>query len=192
MKRTTVFGGSFNPIHIGHINLSRQLLKEGLTDEVWLLISPQNPLKKQASLIDEQTRLHLAQLALEDEEGITPSDFEFTLPRPSYTWNTLNALEKTYPDRLFSLLIGADNWAIFNRWAHYEDILRHYPIFVYPRIGCKINVHALPESVKMVQAPTFPYSSTEIRQAIARGSAFKDMLPPKVYQQIQELKLYRT
>lgn len=192
MKRTTAFGGSFNPIHIGHINLSRQLLKEGLTDEVWLLISPQNPLKKQAGLIDEQIRLHLAQLALEDEEDITPSDFEFTLPRPSYTWNTLNALEKTYPDRLFSLLIGADNWAIFNRWAHYEDILRHYPIFVYPRIGCEINVHALPESVKMVQAPTFPYSSTEIRQAIARGSAFKDMLPPKVYQQIQELKLYRT
>lgn len=192
MKRTTVFGGSFNPIHIGHINLSRHLLKEGLTDEVWLLISPQNPLKKQAGLIDEQTRLHLAQLALEDEEGITPSDFEFTLPRPSYTWNTLNALKKTYTDRLFSLLIGADNWAIFNRWAHYEDILRHYPIFIYPRIGCEINVHALPESVKMVQAPTFPYSSTEIRQAIARGSAFKDMLPPKVYQQIQELKLYRT
>lgn len=192
MKRTTVFGGSFNPIHIGHINLSRHLLKEGLTDEVWLLISPQNPLKKQTGLIDEQTRLHLAQLALEDEEGITPSDFEFTLPRPSYTWNTLNALKKTYTDRLFSLLIGADNWAIFNRWAHYEDILRHYPIFVYPRIGFEINVKTLPESVKMVQAPMFPYSSTEIRQAIARGSSVKDMLPPKVYQQIRELKLYRT
>lgn len=192
MKRTTVFGGSFNPIHKGHVSLARHLLNEGMTDEVWMLVSPQNPLKEQSGLIDEQIRLQLAQLALEDEEGIEASDFEFSLPRPSYTWNTLKALEKAYPDRSFSLLIGADNWLIFSRWAHSEDILHNYPVFIYPRPGYEIEVQSLPATVRVINAPTFPYSSTEIRSAIAQGSDFTDMVAPKVFKKIQKLQLYQS
>lgn len=188
--RTTVFGGSFNPIHNGHIRLSRHILQEGLADEVWLLISPQNPLKQRDDLLDEDLRLHLAETALRNEPHIRASDFEFGLPRPSYTWNTLRALSQTYAERDFSLLIGADNWHIFDRWAHAADILAHYPLLIYPREGYAIDPKALPQTVRMVDAPLFPYSSTEVRQALAAGQDCSEMLPEAVRQEIEAQRLY--
>ena len=109
MIRTAVFGGSFNPVHYGHINLAKEILRQDLADEVWLMVSPRNPLKQQADLLDEQTRLRLTRLALADVPGVFASDDEFSLPRPSYTWKTLDALRGKYPDRAFFLVIGGDN-----------------------------------------------------------------------------------
>ena len=163
--RTAIFGGSFNPIHKGHTALARQIINEQLADEVWLMVSPQNPLKKDSNLMDEEFRLKLAQLAVKNDKNIKVSNFEFKLSRPSYTWKTLLELTQSYPDREFSLVIGADNWNLFNKWAHHNDILLGYPIIIYPRKGYPVNKEMLPDTVHFMDAPIYPYSSTEIRNA---------------------------
>lgn len=178
--RTALFGGSFNPIHNGHIRLARQIIADGHADEVWLLVSPRNPLKSQAGLLDESLRLEMAQAALADEPHITASDFEFHLPRPSYTWNTLQALTGAYPGRQFLLLIGADNWHAFDRWAHHEEIVRHFPILIYPRTDYPIDASALPPGVRTIAAPLFPFSSTDVRDAVRRGENIAGMVPPAI------------
>ena len=131
MIKTGIFGGSFNPIHNGHISLARQLKEKAGLDEVWLMVSPQNPMKQQADLLSDEIRLQMARMALEHETGIMASDYEMHLPKPSYTWITLQALSRDYPDRQFVLMIGGDNWAIFDRWYHANDILEHYQVVVY-------------------------------------------------------------
>lgn len=176
-KRVAIFGGSFNPIHNGHIALAQSVINQGLADEVWLLVSPQNPLKKQGDLLDEQKRLTLAERALDGEKNIKVSDFEFTLPRPSYTWNTLQALSRAYPECKFKLLVGADNWNVFDKWAHYNDILSHYEILVYPREGYDINTASLPPSVSLIHAPLFPISSTDIRHMVHEGEDIQSYIP---------------
>ena len=134
MSRIGIFGGSFNPIHCGHIALARQLRTAARLDEVWLMVSPQNPLKQGSTeLIADHLRYEMACLALQGEEGIVASDYELHLPRPSYTWNTLQHLSRDYPSRTFLLIMGGDNWAYFERWRHWKDILRHYEVVVYPR-----------------------------------------------------------
>lgn len=176
-KRVAIFGGSFNPIHNGHIALAQSVINQGLADEVWLLVSPQNPLKKQGDLLDEQKRLTLAERALDGEKHIKVSDFEFTLPRPSYTWNTLQALSRAYPECKFKLLVGADNWKVFDKWAHYNDILSHYELLVYPREGYDINAASLPPSVSLIHAPLFPISSTDIRHMVHEGEDIQSYIP---------------
>ena len=117
MSSIGIFGGSFNPIHKGHVALARQLLRRAQLDEVWFLVSPQNPLKPQSLLLDDNMRLEMARLALKDEPHLVASDYEFHLPRPSYTWNTLQHLSQDYPQHRFTLIIGADNWQLFSRCA---------------------------------------------------------------------------
>ena len=117
-----LFGGSFNPIHNGHVRLAKSLLQEAALDEVWFLVSPQNPFKQDQQLLDDDKRLQLVRLALKEEPQLMASDFEFHLPKPSYTWNTLQALEQEYPERKFTLLIGGDNWEAFDKWYCYETI----------------------------------------------------------------------
>lgn len=185
--RTAIFGGSFNPIHNGHIRLAHQVITEGHADEVWLLVSPQNPLKQHQSLQPEAIRLELTRRALAADPQLIASDFEFTLPRPSYTWNTLCALREAYPDRQFSLLIGADNWALFDRWAHPDDILSNFPLLVYPRPGYPLSPEALPPSVHLIQAPLFPYSSTDVRQAVQSGAAITEMVPECIREEVMRV-----
>lgn len=176
--RTALFGGSFNPIHNGHIALAREVLHLGIADEVWLMISPHNPLKASTGLLAEKQRFALAQKALVNELHIVASDFEFHLVRPSYTYLTLRALRQTYPDRTFSLLIGADNWICFDRWSHPDEIRTHHQIWVYPREGVPtIDQQHLPSGVHFISSPLYPYSSTEIRQAIATHHPITDMVP---------------
>lgn len=186
-KRVAIFGGSFNPIHNGHIALARSVVRQGLAEEVWLLVSPQNPLKQQNDLVDEQVRLTLAQKALEREAHIKVSDFEFSLPRPSYTWNTLQALTKTYPAYEFELLVGADNWKVFDKWAHYEDILSHYSLLIYPREGYDINATSLPANATMIDAPLFPISSTDIRHMVREGKDIKGVIPIIIEEEVKQL-----
>ena len=160
MIRTGIFGGSFNPIHNGHISLARQLREKAGLDEVWLMVSPQNPLKAQADLLDDQIRMEMARLAVEGETGIIASDYDMHLPKPSYTWNTLEALKRDYPNREFVLMIGGDNWQLFDKWYRADDIRNQYQIIVYPRRGCKGGIDGL---------ELIDISSTEIRDCIQAG-----------------------
>lgn len=178
--RTAIFGGSFNPIHRGHIALADFVVQGGWTDEVWLLVSPQNPLKAAAGLLPEQLRLALAQQATENYDRIKVSDFEFHLPRPSFTYKTLAALRESHPDRSFQILIGADNWACFNRWARHEELLRDYELLVYPREGYDIHTASLPPNVRLVPAPLFPFSSTQLREMLLRGEDLSGILPQEI------------
>lgn len=178
--RTAIFGGSFNPIHRGHIALADFVVQGGWTDEVWLLVSPQNPLKAAVGLLPEQLRLALAQQATENYDRIKVSDFEFHLPRPSFTYKTLAALRESHPDRSFQILIGADNWLCFNRWARHEELLRDYELLVYPRQGYDIHTDSLPPNVRFVPAPLFPFSSTQLREMLLRGEDLSGILPQEI------------
>jgi nicotinate-nucleotide adenylyltransferase len=176
MKRTGIFGGSFNPIHNGHISLARQLREKAGLDEVWLMVSPQNPLKQSADLLDDNIRMEMVRLALEGVEGIVACDYEMHLPKPSYTWNTLQALSKDFPDREFVLLMGGDNWALFDRWYHHEDIAANYQIVVYTRTPGEPGYMDI--------------SSTEIRQRIRAGRGIRRMVPKAVADYITKHHLY--
>lgn len=171
MKRIGIFGGSFNPIHNGHIALAQAVLRQCALDEVWLMVSPQNPLKRNsADLLDDHLRLQMAEKALEGVEGVKACDYEFRLPKPSYTWNTLQHLSKDYPDCRFTLLIGGDNWAHFTRWRHWKDILRCHNVIVYPR----------DEYPGTIDVPLLPVSSTEIRERIRKGESIEGMVPAAI------------
>ena len=188
MLRTGIFGGSFNPIHNGHISLARQLKEKAGLDEVWLMVSPQNPLKRSTDLLDDEKRLQMARLALKGVEGVVVSDYEMHLPKPSYTWNTLQALSKDFPDREFVLLMGGDNWAYFDKWYHYEDIMANYQIVVYPRRGEMIPFRD--GRATTVEAALLDISSTEIRQRIKTGKGIRRMVPKAVADLILKEKLY--
>ena len=190
MIKTGIFGGSFNPIHNGHISLARQLKEKAGLDEVWLMVSPQNPMKQQADLLSDEIRLLMARMALEHETGIMASDYEMHLPKPSYTWITLQALSRDYPDRQFVLMIGGDNWAIFDRWYHANDILEHYQVVVYPRRNEQPVKKNLPATVMMVEAELLDISSTEIRQRIREGRSIQKLVPPPVATFIKQEGLY--
>ena len=170
-----IYGGSFNPIHFGHIGLAEWVVENTDLDEVWLMVSPNNPLKDKNILANEQDRLIKAKEAIGENgirkttsgKRIVVSDFEFALPRPTYTANTLRALHEAYPENEFSLIIGEDNVAIFDKWREYQYILDHYRVLVYPRHNC--NPYPLPSAkdLRMLHgAPYFDSSSTEIRKGL--------------------------
>ena len=183
--KTGIFGGSFNPIHIGHLALANYLCEYSELDEIWFLVSPHNPLKEQTDLWDDNLRLELVKLAIADYPKFHASDFEFHLPRPSYTINTLDALQTAYPAREFTLIIGADNWEIFPRWYKAEEILAKYRIMIYPRSGYDIARQTLPPSVQSVDTPLLEVSSTFIRRALSEGRDVRYFLHPAVYNRLK-------
>lgn len=189
--RTGIFGGSFNPVHIGHLALANYLCEYGEVDEVWLLVSPQNPFKQQSELLDDHTRLELVQKAVAGYSRFRASDFEFSLPRPSYTIHTLQALSAAYPEREFYLIIGADNWQAFQKWKSPEAILEQYHLLIYPRQGYTLDESSLPSRVKAVHSPLLEISSTFIRESLAQGKDIRYFLHPEVHRIIQERKLYQ-
>ncbi len=178
--RVGIYGGSFNPVHFGHVGLAKWVIEHTDLDELWLLVTPNNPLKEAGSLAPEQERLAAVREAVKDIPGLVASDFEFSLPRPSYTANTLRELQKKFPDYEFTLIIGEDNIAIFDRWREYEYILANYRIFVYPRTSSRqtggvasaeegyTNLFpgvAVKELRFLSSAPLFDISSTAIRRS---------------------------
>ena len=180
-----LFGGSFNPIHLGHLHLGQWLCKKGLVDELWYLFSPLNPFKQHSTdLLDDDARLRLAHLAVEGKPHLQVSDFEMHLPRPSYMVYTLEQLRATYPQHEFVLVIGADNWLRFPQWKESDEILRHHRILVYPRPGYPIVPSTLLDNVRLVEAPLLPISSTQIREAIRQGHYHGRGLPRNVWNEI--------
>ena len=154
------------------------------------MVSPQNPLKRQSDLLDDAKRLQLAQLALQNEERILACDYEFRLPRPSYTYDTMQALTADYPDYEFTLLIGGDNWQRFPQWYRHDELLRLYPIVIYPRQDSPIDAATLPPGVRVVKTPLMNVSSTEIRQRIREGKPIGRLVPRVVADIIKQEKLY--
>ena len=194
-----IFGGSFDPIHEGHIRLARYVLDHTDLDEVWLMVSPLNPLKPQGYVATDEQRLEMARIAVADIPGIRVSDFEFSLPIPSYTYNTLTKLKETYPDIDFRLIIGGDNWASFDRWRNPRQILDEFGLIVYPRPGETLTIppslpHPSSPITLLKNAPQMPVSSTEIRHLLRSplpAAASPSLpLPPSVLSYIRAHSLY--
>jgi len=187
-----IFSGSFNPIHVGHLILANYITEFSDIDEVWFLVTPQNPFKENVELLEEYLRLEMTRLAISDFNKLKVSDIEFDLPKPSYTINTLHVLREKYPDYSFSLIIGADNWESFSLWKDYEEILEQYKIYVYPRFGYSV---AMPQKckkkVEVLDSPIVEVSSTFIRKAIVDDKNIRAFLPDSVYEFIEKNQLYR-
>lgn len=181
-KRVCLFGGSFNPVHNGHLAVARAALATRQVDEVWLMVSPQNPFKVNMQLLDDEKRLAILRLAIQGESHMRACDYEFRLPRPSYTWHTLQSLHRDYPHTEFSLLIGGDNWAKFSYWYHAQDILSHCNIMVYPRADSDFDVSSLPPNVRLLKTPLCNVSSTMIREKLLRGESVDNLMPPQAAQ----------
>lgn len=190
--RCGIYGGSFNPIHNGHLELSRSLLRQGLVDEVWLMVSPLNPFKQGSrELLPDQVRLRLASLAVEGEPRIKVSDFETHLPQPSYMAVTLQRLRESFPQHEFTLVIGADNWPRFPDWHKAEEILALHHIIICPRPGFEVRARELPPNVSLAPTPLLPISSSGIRQRIRQASYQGEDLPERVWQDIQANHYYQ-
>lgn len=185
-----LLGGSFNPIHNAHVILGRTICDRMGLDEVWFLVSPHNPLKDSDDLLDENLRFEMVQLALQDDPKLKASDYEFHLPRPSFTWNTLQSLRHDYPEHTFYLLIGGDNWDKFPKWRNNEDILREFHIIIYPREDSDIAPDTLPANVSLVETPKINVSSTMIRNMIAAQEDFSHYVNSRVKDYICARKLY--
>jgi nicotinate-nucleotide adenylyltransferase len=185
-----LLGGSFNPVHIGHMMLASYLQQYAGFDEVWLMLSPLNPLKVNSTeLIPDVYRLKMLDMALGDTKGLRVNDIELSMPRPSYTINTLRYLSKRYPQHSFKVIIGADNWKIFQQWKDAEDILSDYGVVVYPRPGYPMGT-VYDDRVEVINAPVADISSTFIRKGIARGKDMTYFLPSGVYEYIKTNRLY--
>lgn len=187
-----VFSGSFNPIHIGHLVLANYIAEFTDIDEVWFLVSPHNPLKSEDHLSEEQIRLEMTEIALAKYTKLKASDFEFSMPKPSYTICTLDALKVKYPEHSFTLIIGADNWNLFESWREYDKILENYKLKVYPRLGSRITIpNKLRDKVEALESPIIEISSTFIRESVSEGKDVRAFLPDAVYDYILEHNLYK-
>lgn len=189
MERIGILGGSFNPVHIGHLMVASYLTQWNVVDKVWLTLSPRNPLKDPVDLIPDLKRLAMLKIACDNLPGVQICDIELSMPRPSYTIDTLNLLRKRYPSKKFKLIIGGDNWNAFSQWRNGEEILEDFGVIVYPRPGIEIK-NKYVDGMDIVHSPTIDLSSSFIRQAISRGKDVRCFLPGGVYEYIIDNHLY--
>lgn len=187
-----IFGGSFDPIHTGHAIIAQHVITSGIVDQLWLMVSPVNPLKAdKVRQVSDADRLRMVEMVSRPMEGVVTSAFEFSMPKPSYTIDTLNALQEKFPDDEFYLITGGDNWQIFNRWRNSEEILAKYHLLIYPRLGYEVNIPAeLQDRVKLIDAPVIELSSTEIRERLANGESVRYYVPDEVLGYIERHHLY--
>ncbi len=189
-KSTGLFFGSFNPIHVGHLIIANHMLEFGGLDEVWFVVSPQNPLKNRSTLLNDQHRLALVNVAIEDNPRFKSCNIEFGLPRPSYTITTLTVLAEKYPDRDFVLIMGSDNLQHFRKWRNYEQLLEHYKLLVYPRPESDGGEFRHHPAVSWQEAPLMDISSTFIRDSIRKRKSVRYLLPEKVHDYLLEMHFY--
>ena len=185
-----LFFGSFNPIHTGHMVLANYMLEFTDLDKVWFIVSPHNPLKQKNSLLHERHRLQMTALAIGENNKMKASDIEFKLPQPSYTINTLMHLQEKYADHHFVLIMGADNLENFHKWKNYEEILKHFELYVYPRPGISGGDLSAHKQVRLVNAPLMEISSTDIRNAIKERKDVRYFVPGATWEYIKEMHFY--
>ncbi len=187
--QTGLLFGSFNPVHTGHLIIATFMVDFVGLDEVWFIVSPQNPLKERDSLVNETHRYEMVKKALEKYPQLKESDIEFDMPRPSYTIDTLKKLENDYPEREFAVIIGTDNIDNIDRWKDYKEVVS-YRFYIYPRLGSKNEKLSLFSNAKHISAPVVEISSRFIRKAAGVGKEFRPYLPAEVYEYIKDNKLY--
>lgn len=192
MRKTGLFFGSFNPVHTGHMIIANFMATQTDLDEVWMVVSPQNPLKKKQSLARDHDRLHLVRLAIGDNAQLRASDIEFSLPHPSYTIDTLTYLREKYPQRDFTLIMGGDNLATLHKWKNYELILRDYTIYVYQRPSYELGELADHPQVKIWEAPLMQISASYIRKCIKTGKSVQYLVPEAVNEYLEGSALYKN
>jgi nicotinate-nucleotide adenylyltransferase len=189
--KIALYFGSFNPIHHGHLIIANHIVNTGIVDEVWLVVSPQNPFKNSSVLLNENHRLHLVQLAVEGEPKLRASNIEFKLPKPSYTVNTLSYLGEKYPSHQFSILLGSDGFQNINKWHNAPVILKNYPLLVYKRPGFEIT-ETFGANVNILEAPLLQISSTHIRKLIKESKSIRYLVPDVVAEEIARQYYYKS
>ncbi len=190
-KKTGLFFGSFNPIHLGHMMIAGYMA--GFTDigQVWFVVSPHNPLKEKQTLLADHHRLAMVNIAVEDEPRFRASGIEFSMPRPSYTIDTLTYLQERHSDREFVVLAGADMLSSLTKWKNYQTLLDLYKIYLYPRPGCGASRFDNHPSIIFTGAPMVDISSSFIRESIRAGKNVRHFLPEKVWKYIDEMNFYK-
>ncbi len=194
MKKVGLFFGSFNPVHIGHLILANYIIENTDMDELWFVVSPQNPFKDKKSLLNDHHRLDMVRLSISNYPKMRASDVEFSLPTPSYTIDTLTYLKEQYPDHRFALIMGEDNLVGLHKWKNAELLMKNHQIIVYPRLLAgekKTPKMPADSSVTVVSAPVIELSATEIRKMIQQGRNVRPMLPPEVFDFLDGSNLYR-
>lgn len=198
MKKIGLFFGSFNPIHIGHLILANYILEHSDMQELWFVVSPQNPFKEKKSLLNDHNRLDMVQLAIKNYQKMRASNVEFSLPTPSYTIDTLTYLQEKHPDYSFSLIMGEDNLGSLHKWKNYDLLLQNHQVIVYPRIfgediSSSPNVTQLKNhhNIHKIDAPIIELSATEIRDMIKSGKNVRPMLPPEVFEYLDGSSFYK-
>ncbi|HCO21081.1 MAG: nicotinate-nucleotide adenylyltransferase [Cloacibacterium normanense] len=198
MKKIGLFFGSFNPIHIGHLILANYILENSDMDELWFVVSPQNPFKDKKSLLADHNRLDMVQLAVKNYPKMRASNVEFSLPKPSYTIDTLTYLKEKYPNYSFALIMGEDNLDSLPKWKNAEKLMSDYQIIVYPRTfeggtSTSLSVSKIKnqENINIINAPIIELSATEIRKMIKEGKNVRPMLPPEVFEYLDGSSFYK-
>lgn len=188
-----LYFGTFNPIHVGHMIIANHFAEHTDLDQIWMVVTPHNPLKQKSSLLDDYHRLHLVRLATEDYPKIKPSDVEFKLPQPNYTVNTLAHLMDKYPQHEFSLIMGEDNLKSFHKWKNYEYILEHHHIYIYPRVSEEAENVLLKDHphIHPIAAPIVEISSTFIREQIKAKKNIRPLLPHLVWEYVDHNNFYK-
>ncbi len=192
-KKTGLFFGTFNPIHIGHLIIANHMAENSDLEEIWLVVTPHNPHKKKKTLLDNNQRLEMVYRACEDYPKLQPSNIEFSLPQPNYTVNTLVHLEEKFPEREFCLIMGEDNLKSLHKWKNYEVIMESHEIYVYPRISGGVIEKEFENNTKIhkVDAPLIEISATHIRNSIKEGKNIRPLLPNKVWEYLDEMNFYK-
>jgi len=187
---TGLYFGSFNPIHIGHLAIANFMVEFSELEQLWFVVSPQNPLKEKMSLLQDYHRLEMVRLAVEDDDRFRASDIEFKLPTPSYTIDTLTYLEELNPGREFQLVMGGDGLRTFHKWKHAKLIVEKYHRLIYPRPGTDIDSASRLPNATLVDAPMMEISSSFIRQAIKQGKDVRHLVPVRAYTYMREMHFY--
>lgn len=193
-KSIALFFGSFNPIHIGHLILANYILENSELEELWFVVSPQNPFKDKKSLLNDHNRLDMVQLAVKNYPKMRASNIEFSLPQPSYTIDTLTYLHEKFPDYQFSLIMGEDNLKHLHKWKNAEKLIENHKILVYPRVFDgkeKTSEYLQHKNIRLINAPVIELSATEIRNMIKEGKNVRPMLPPEVFEYLDGSSFYK-
>jgi nicotinate-nucleotide adenylyltransferase len=190
-KKIGLYFGSFNPVHTGHLIIASHLANNTDLKEVWFVVSPQNPFKKETGLLNERHRISLVKLAIEDEQSLKASDVEFKLPKPSYTIDTLIYLSEKYPEYEFSVIMGSDGFQNIEKWKNYEQIINNYNIYIYMRPGFEVT-NKYGDNIIQVKAPLLEISATEIRKNIKAGKSIRYLVTDIVMKEIQEKGYYKS